>query len=256
MNTETTTTLACPSCGATNGVAMTDGTRLCLACRNEWNPADVPHLTVPVPEHTEVAEVAPEAAVPAHDPYAAEGAPLGADDVLGPPASELAARDAQAALDALVGTTVVLEGGQPAVIVEFPDDDHVTVNLAGPEAEAELVTVSYGDVVRSVDAPPPVADVDDETAVALAQVNMAVAGLVIRAGLSAIAGEYPEAQLVTPATGWLPLDVDGLPAVEQGAAYAVAFIIHAFSLDREIIGAIADTLLTDAQQQDTTKGGE
>lgn len=255
MNTEAPTTVACPECTSTNGVPMTDGTRLCLDCRHEWNPADVRRLAVATPPPPSPAEATPEAATRPPGPLTAEGAPPAVDDVLGPPAAVQAERAAQAALDALLGTWVVLEGGQAAMIVGFPDDDHATVEIGHNTGEVQTVTVPFGDVERSLDAPAPVADVPDETAVALARVNMAVAGLVMRAGLAAVAGEYPNAELVTPATGWLPLDVEGLPAVEQGSAYAVAFLVHAFSLDREIVGAIADTLLTDAQQQDTTKGG-
>src|SRR5437899_3000602 len=101
-----TATVACPSCASTNGVPMSDGTRLCLDCRNEWNPADVPAarlagLSAPAP-----------AAGPAGDPDTEtrdDMAPahlVVVDDVLGPPAEIVAATQAQAALDALVGTDV------------------------------------------------------------------------------------------------------------------------------------------------------
>jgi hypothetical protein len=254
MNTDAPTTVACPTCTSTNGVPMTDGTRLCLDCRTEWNPAESPPLRVAPTRADDGGEVTPEVAPPAQLPNATEGAPHEAESAEAAPTAIDTAEAGEAALEALVGTMVILEGGQLATIVDFPDDDHVRVYVGSDPDDLTTEVVSLGDVVRSVDAPPPVADVPDETAAALAKVNMAVAGLVIRAGLSAIAGEYPNAELITPATGWLPLDTEGLPAVEQGSAYAVAFLVHAFSLDREIVGAIADTLLTDAQQ-DTLKGG-
>jgi hypothetical protein len=184
------------------------------------------------------------------------GPPLDVDDVLGPPAAEQAARAAEAALEALAGTEVVLEGGQRATLVGFPDDDHAEVRLYGGDDAGEVVVVDLNDVERALDAPPPVADVPLETAVALARVNMAVAGLVLQAGVGAVAGEYPNAELVTPPTGWLPDDADSLPAIEQGSAYAVAFLIHAFSIDRDQVLAMANMLLTDAQQSEPMKGGQ
>ena len=255
MTTDTPTVAACPTCGATTGVAMSDGTRLCLGCRHEWNPHAVPAG----PTSTQAAPTTAEAAAgPVRrvaDVTGPAGDVTGPDDVLGPPPSEVAARAAQAELDALIGTDVILEGGQRATLVGFPDDDHAEVRLYGADDDATTVTVDVGDVERSVDVAPPALDVDAPTAEALARVNMAVAGLVIQAGLSAIAGEYPNAELITPATGWLPIDADGLPALEQGAAYAIAFLVHAFSIDREMVGAIATMLLTDAQNPEPTKGG-
>jgi hypothetical protein len=255
MNVEVPASVACPQCNSTNGVPMSDGTRLCLDCRHEWNPATVPRLTVAPATATVAGEVAPSV-TPADAPAtAAEGAPPGLDDVLGPPAAELAARAAQATLDGLVGTEVVLEGGQRATLVGFPDDDHAEVRLYGDGEHGDVVVVELADVERELAAPPPVADVPTELALALARVNMTVAGLVLTAGVGAVAGDYPNAELVTPPTGWLPLDADSLPAVEQGAAYAVAFLVHAFQIDRATVLAMANTLLTDAQTNEPLEGG-
>lgn len=250
-------TIVCPQCQSEQGVPMSDGTRLCLSCRNEWDPSR-PQLVAQAPTPPAPAPMSPpedndattRAAVP-------PGAPPTVDDVLGPPAEVLAEREAQARLDAMVGTQVVLEGGQVATIVGFPDDDHVEVSFAGEVDGFDGAVVDFNDVVRSIDAPPPVADVDDETAHGLAAVNMTIAGLVLRAGVASIAGEYPNAELLTPPSGWLDLDPDMIPALEQGCAYAVAFLIHAYSIDREVIEQMADMLINDAQSvQQTLKGGQ
>jgi hypothetical protein len=147
----------------------------------------------------------------------------------------------------------VLDGGQVATIEAFPDDDHVTVAVHGRDGVSEPWDVDMNDVLRSVDAPPPVADVDDDTAAALSATNMAIAGLVIRAGIATVAGEYPDAQLITPPSGWLPDDADAMPMLEQGVAYAVAFIVHGFSLDRDVLAAMADMLITDSETINDTR---
>ncbi|HET9247716.1 MAG TPA: hypothetical protein VFO15_18070 [Xanthobacteraceae bacterium] len=249
------TTLACPSCGNTITAPLDAGRRLCINCRHEWNPNDAPRLRAVPTQPSGVPAPPPVVPTrPASDtepPGATHEAEAAADDTEGTDGPEWDATP----LEALVGTLVVLEGGQVATLVSFPDDDHAEVVIgAGTDAE-RLEVVSLNDVERSIDAPPPVADVPTETAVALAAVNMTVAGLVLQAGLASIAGEYPNAELLTPPTGWLPLDVDGLPALEQGCAYAVAFLVHAYSLNRDDVAGIAAMLLNASQETNTMKGG-
>jgi hypothetical protein len=249
------TTLRCPSCGNTITAPLDGGRRLCISCRHEWNPNDAHTLRVVPPIPPEVPAEAPVVAVPSH-PATPPPAPLDPlEGVLGPPPEVAEAERALEALYALVGTDVVLEGGQLATIADFPDDDHLEVVIgAGTDSERTEV-VDLNDVVRSVDAPPPVLEVDDATARALAGVNLTVAALVLQAGLASIAGEYPNAELLTPPAGWLPLDADGLPALEQGVAYAVAFLIHAYSIDRGQVAAMAEMLFNASQENQPTKGG-
>lgn len=250
-------TVICPQCQSEQGVNMSDGNRLCFGCRHEWNPA-APQTSVLAPQSPAPALVPPPGDnVTTTRVTAPQGASTTVDDVLGPPAEVLADREAQAALDAMVGTQVVLDGGQLATIESFPDDDHVTVWIDHGEHDDERVTVDFNDVLRSVEAPPPVAEVDDQTAQGIAAVNMTIAGLALRAGLATIAGEYPNAELITPPTGWLPDDGDVMPAIEQGVAYGFAFLIHAYSIDREVIERMADMLISDSQAiTDSMKGGE
>lgn len=249
-------TLACPKCNSTNGVPLSDGNVLCLDCRNEYNAAEAASLRVVPPVATSAPTFAPDGTDLPPSVSVPSGDALTVDDVLGPPDDVVTAEAAQARLADMIGTQVVLEGGQVATVVDFPDDDHMLVDLNPYESEPEYAEVSFNEVVRSVDARPPIADVPDDLARALANVNMTVAGLVMKAGLASIAGEYPNAELLTPPTGWLPLDVDGLPALEQGTAYAVAFIVHAFSIDRTVIESMADMLLEQSQATtEPTKGG-
>lgn len=249
------TTLACPSCGNTITAPLDAGRRLCINCRHEWNPNDAPSLRA-VPSNPSEAPTQPPVALT--DPALGEAPPGAAHEAEAATEALVPTDDATAglgALEALVGTEVVLEGGQLATLVGFPDDDHAEVVISAGTDTERLEVVNLNDVERSVAAPPPVADVPTETAVALAAVNMTVAGLVIQAGLASIAGEYPNAELLTPPTGWLPLDVDGLPALEQGCAYAIAFLVHAYSLNRDDVAGIAAMLLTASQETNTMKGG-
>lgn len=218
---------ACPVCGGTTSVAMSAGVRMCLTgdCRNEWDPAGEP--------------VAP----------AGSDAQAAADAVLGPPADELAARRAQQALDALVGTEVELEGGQRAVIMSFPDDDHVTVRLRDVDLADEWVTLGYNDVVRSVAKAVPVIDLPDPEAESLARTNMLIASLAIAAAMGSLTGDKGGYELGMAAGGWLPDDVDAMAVIEQGVAYAIASIVVVFDLPRDAVEAIANTYGLDAVQR-------
>lgn len=249
------TTLACPSCGNTITAPMDGGRRLCISCRHEWNPTDPPRLRavsdlpIVAPTPAPVEGDARPPAEPSPVPPPAAVAPLDAEVVTDDPAA------GTAALEALVGTDVVLEGGQLATITGFPDDDHMEVVIsAGTEAE-RLEVVAFGDVERSVSAPPPVADVPDETAEALARTNMLVAGLAIRAGLASYAGDGAGAELLTPPAGWLP-DEMAVPALEQGVGYAFAYLALALNIPRTTMEAVALGMIDTATQDNTpTKGG-
>lgn len=256
MTQTTTAGTTCPQCGAAETVAMSDGTRLCLSCRNEYDPTTAPPFAqAQLPPALEPVSP-PGDNVDAQNATAPQGAPTAVGDVLGPPAEIVAEREAQAALDAMIGTQVVLEGGQVARVRGFPDDDHMTVSTNDDDKMSEWFDVDLNDVVRSVDTAPVVVDVDDDTARALAAVNVAVAGLVLRAGVATLAGDDDNVQLITPPTGWLPLDADALPALEQGVAYAVAVLLFTFKIDREMVAEIATQLMADSQDEQPTKGGD
>src|SRR5947199_217283 len=86
--------------------------------------------------------------------------------------------------------------------ITAPLAGHAEVGITHDDGTERTEVVSLNDVERSVAAPPPVADVPNDLAQALASVNFAVAELVLRAGVASIAGEYPNAELLTPPTGW------------------------------------------------------
>jgi hypothetical protein len=222
---QTETVTICPQCGASNGMTLASGQRLCFECRHEWSPDDAPTL------HAVGESVAVRAV----------------DLVLGPPAEVLEARDAQARLDAIIGREVELEGGQTATVHGFPDDDHVEVILLGDEGSDIFTIVDLGDVVRELPPPAEVLDVPDETGILLAKGAFMVAGLALNAGLATLEGDGADYRLVMPPNGWAPDDPDALPLFEQGIAYAIATLIFSYQLPRDIVAAMAQTLLTDAQ---------
>jgi hypothetical protein len=249
------TTTSCPNCQGGSSVPLSDGILLCLDCRHEWNPALTPALR-PVPTIPQAGagddDTGGSVVHPAGSPVSSADLPAGVEADASVPVS---ADDGWQVLHDLVGTTVILEGGQKAEIVDFPDDDHVEVLVGIGGANLRTEIVPWDIIERSVDQPAPVADVDDDTARALGLVNLTVAALALQAGLATIEGDGPDAGLTTPPSGWLPADVDSLPMLEQGVAYAVAALILTHGLDRDAVARQADTFLAVVNGNDPTKGG-
>jgi hypothetical protein len=208
-------------------MTLASGARLCFECRYEWTGDGVPATTTDPPLLV----------VPAEDDY------------LGPPAEVLEADRAQAELDALVGTDVILDGGQVAKVVEFPDDDHVTVDIAHGD-DVETVTVDWNDVVRSLPrAPEPTAQVDEVTQRAIAQTLATVTGMILQAALDAVVTEDDRSVLTIPASGWMPQDAEALMMLEQGAAYAAAALIYSFELPRDQVADVITQLSDNANNE-------
>lgn len=142
-------TIACPSCRSVDLIANADGTLFCLSCRTDFNPAAMP--------------------IPAGDyppPYAVPSV----ESVLGPPDVELAVcdvcgrsdphdhpeeaprsgeLDADAFLERLVGTRVLLEGGAWATLVGFPDDDHASIMFDGDRRDSYVSHVLVDRLLES-----------------------------------------------------------------------------------------------------------
>lgn len=228
---ETTTVKVCPRCQETAGMTLSSGARLCFGCRYEWTGDGVPATLTDPPF------------VPAPDP----------DDVLGPPDEVVAARDAQARLDALIGTEVELEGGQRALIVSFVDDDLVEVDVYYENGDTHRDVVEYNDVVRSIVAPEVVPEVADDVQRAMALTFATVAAMTLEAGLATIEMDDDRRTLAIPPTGWLPRDPDAWMAVEQGVAYAIAALVYSLELPTETVAALAADILDNANND--TKGG-
>lgn len=231
MTTETETTSACPRCNSTAGMALSSGARLCFECRYEWTGDGAP-ATITEPPF-----------VPT----------MTADDVLGPPDSELEARAAEARLDAMVGTLVRLEGGQLGMIRGFPDDDHAEIEIHYESGERETTVVDFNDITATANIPDAAPVVDDETQRQIAGAVATCAGMILQAALETITTEGDRTVVNIPPTGWLPRDTDAWAVVEQGAAYAAAILVYAHELDREIVAGIAADLIDNATTD--TKGG-
>ena len=227
MTTEMTATTVCPRCQSEQGMTLASGARLCFECRYEWTGDGVPATTTDPPL----------VVVPAEEDY------------LGPPAEVIEADRAQAELDALIGTDVILDGGQVGRIVEFADDDHIVVDIAHGD-EIETVTVEYNDVVRSLPrAPDPSPQVDEATQLAIARTVAQCAGMIVEAALATLATDGDRQIIQIPPSGWLPRDTEAWAVVEQGAAYAVAMLIYGWELDPAAVADFAAELIENANNE-------
>jgi hypothetical protein len=160
---------------------------------------------------------------------------------------------AESYLESLIGTGVTLEGGQRAVLLGFPDDDHADVQLI----DGSTVTIGFNDIL-SADTPPAegaivATEVDDETAQLFGTAALTLACLVIEAGAASIEGEGAEAHLIEPPSGWFPPDVDAIPLMEQAAAAAVAMLIQTFALPRAELVAMVERTRTAVTTETTTE---
>lgn len=166
MTTTSETVLPCPACNSADGIDQADGTRFCLACRNTWNPRETPIrpalALVREPELTADDVLGP----PECDPLAGyhstphtcglhEGEldyepsvcdQCGRSD---PHTHELepgpwSSVESEAFLEQLIGTRVLLEGGQWVTLVGFVDEDHVEILFDSelPETYASTVRVA------------------------------------------------------------------------------------------------------------------
>lgn len=134
----------CPECGLTNTMVMSDGMAQCFDDGTVWNPAEV--KGIPRAQRPEAVPVSP-----ANPAVMVGGAETTAGTV--PPAVDESPMPGQVQVpvpadpltpDDMIGGTARLEGGQVAVVLSFPDDEHVTVRLNDGRDE----TVPMSDVER------------------------------------------------------------------------------------------------------------
>lgn len=237
----------CPECHKADAVDLSSGQWLCLSCRNEWNPADVP------PERPSVDSILgqgdPElpgidtdpagghwASWTEREPTLAAESSEGPDGPTEPPSdwSGLFVRD-----------TLHPERGLLLVVA---DDDGVSLEVQGADQGGSWITERANcSVVPEPDeglaAPEPPVDNNNEP---LAPVILAIAGLALEAGADSV-GDDDERTLYAPRIGWLPPPCDGVPEAEQGVAYAIAILVRHFDLDTALIRQLAAGLLTGAQ---------
>lgn len=237
---------SCPRCGHGPPLPLSNKTLLCAECRLEWDPEHPPddslwHVADPLEALSDELRPADTGAVD--------------EEMVADLSTFIADIDAETDalvtdLATLVGTDVILNSGQRATITGFPDDDHMAVRFA----DGSTFDVSFEDVRGSADAPsddeqePPA--IPDEQQIEIGKTALMVAGFVLKAGLASVVGGDGNERIVEPPTGWLPPDADTIPVLEMGAAYAVATLMHAFTLPRDQVETFAETLMHEAQQSE------
>lgn len=286
----------CPECGGTNTMVLSDGMARCFDDQHEWDPDKVSGF--PRPQ----AAPAPATEAPVAEGIAADSPATGdvgtAGDVVDPhsfdvtaaPATEpstatpagdvfpartpVGADNLGLTVDEMIGGTARLEGGQVAMVLSFPDPDHVVVRLNDgrdetvPLSDVERITPRAPEVVIDVPADDRItltpAEVDgpdfpfgaehpDEAPVAewIGDVQ-ALSNLMLKAGVASVY-ETPDALVVgEPPKEWLPRDESSNALVEAAVAISIARLIVAYEIDvddlLEGLGETADTQQGDQQE--------
>lgn len=238
---------ACPECHAADSVDLSDGVRLCLSCRTEWRPADVPadHWAANRSAEFEVGDPIDierilNAATPAEVvDYVPDSVVLDARAAFD--ARALAANPADwAGMFARTASGLVV-----VVTVDDGTDTLVGVTSAGDEVTFFRADATYlGDVVDA--AGNPVASDNEYDAGPMMPAILAVAGLCLTVGLDCVSPEEG-GPLTNPRIGWLPPPCDEVPEAEQGCAYAVALLVRTFGLDHDAVRTLAANILQGAR---------
>lgn len=206
----------CPNCQQQNSIELLEGHRLCLACREDWVPAET---SGPYPDARAVA-VADVAAPVFQVP-----------DM--PPELVLAAEVAKAR-DRFVGETVLYwEENVEGVVLEVADDGYCKVDFGG--LELDLLPDEFSLVVDD-DA------IDSAVMTAIGAVQLQIAALTIRAAIETFVERDSGRQLGWPPEGWLQVGADIPPVVEHGAAYAVAALALQAGYTNDQLSSVAEML--------------
>lgn len=254
MTTTETGLPPCPQCGKADSIDLDDGKRLCLICRNEWNPATAVYhegfaplpILVPTDERGDILEIL-------HAPTA--------EDVLGPPTVPWSTQDQ---LQAYIETTgdvtadwtekwVRTAGGDVLLVLEdMGDGMFYGADVGGDEYQLQKADVTYlGD--EPIGPGETVAESPTGEDEPVYPAILAVAGLALTVGLEAVS-EDPEEGFTHARIGWLPPPANQIPEVEQGVAYAIAALIRIFGIDRAEVEKLAANLLTGAEGGTETEG--
>lgn len=249
MTANTIAQPTCPACGRDDAIDLDSGDKLCLNCRNEWNPrvaATTTQVAVPPPvldadDRIDVADILAATSI---------------EDVLAP---------------ALTAQELMRDHGIALPDATPPDDWSGRFIRNDVTGDVFLVTEDTGDEVltcadqdggvalvgrtRSTLLPDDYEAGDDEEGNEGDADNAphvptiaTVASLVLVVGCEAVADDE-ERSLLNPRIGWLPPPASDVPEVEQGAAYAVATLIRFYGLPKEEIMAMAASLLAGATQR-------
>lgn len=206
----------CPKCSQQSSVELDGATRLCLACRHEWNSATTtgPLTTPTAPALAVVPDVptAPEY-VKGLDSF---------DDYLHEARSRL-----------LGAKAVYHEAGAEGIISEVTDDGYAILTF-GSGFYVELLPNEFTVVEADV--------IPDDKITALATTDMSIAAQVLRAASATIETVGEVRRLTLPPGDWLPDEPGVMPVVEHGAAYAVAIVALECGVSSEQLVSMADML--------------
>lgn len=255
MPTDTKQSTTCPQCRTDDSIDLSDGLRLCLACRNEWRPADV---TIPP------AAVVTDArnAFLRHSIVGAVLASETVDDVLlsahqhfGVAIIDTDDDDTDDDVPADWSDNFVrLLDGRVALILEDENGDQMIGQLS--DGTTLSVWREHATLI-GVEPVGPTAETLADTVIP--QAILATAGLCLTVALDCFEATDSlddDSHLVgTPRTGWLPPPCDQVPEAEAGVAWAAALLIDVFGLDREQVSRLAANLLAgaeDAPESETT----
>lgn len=237
----------CPQCGKADSIDLDSGDKLCLNCRNEWDPKRK-HAMPSTAFEAEAATLTEK-----YDIAQILNAPTVAD-VLGTPAGTPGeVWEARAAshvpphgghdwTDQFVRT----RGGDVILVTE--DEGYGTLkgrDRWGTEYEVSKNDCTYigDDPAEALDLSQVVGEVSTEPVIPAV---LAVAGLAITVGLQAIS-EDDSVGLTHAPIGWLPPPANECPEAEQGVAYAIALIVRIFGLDRAEVSKLAANLLVGSE---------
>lgn len=243
----------CPSCGQSDAVDLSDGSWLCLQCRNEWVPG-APDTSRPsgAPASPDDFTLSPtlRAIFDAPDAAAILAAPSehGYDDTPdvkrertgAPDWSGLFVRYERMGIVCLV----VEDNGKSRILIADNDGHEYRVNRSS--------CVLLGDSLADFAQPPTTGDDSADNDAPMVGTILATAGVTLTVALDALdaAGEGEPAN---PRIGWLPPPCNDVPEVEQGVAYAAILLITTWGIDREEVRKLAANLLAGAG---TTTGTE
>lgn len=253
VTTTETTNPQCPKCHATDSIDLEAGERLCLSCRNEWNPA-----TVTVPEAETPAVGPPTRSLlgsvdeTLHAATAAEVLSITPDDE-----AELATVTELHATPAdLTGVFVryATSDDDARTVLVIEDDGGDTIDVQDSEGHDFTVPRVHVSLVGTEPSEPGYDALGVDPNEPLPQTILAVAGLTLTVALAAVPdGEHEPGIVNNPRIGWLPPPCDQVPEAECGVAYACALLISIFGLDKQEVARLAANLITGAESGTETE---
>lgn len=237
----------CPSCNDATGVDLSDGVRLCLSCRHEWKPADLPSVAsvhgkiVPVDTITHAKPSAILDAETVYDVLNAEHYTAELATVIDIGSGE----ELPASPTDWAGAFVRDRNGFTWIVLDDAGDELVCQSSTGSEMTLYRHELTYlGD--EPIGVGELVSDVDEDGA--LPQTMFAVAGLALTVALDCMTtDEHGEWKITAPRVGWLPPPANEIPEVECGVAYALAALIGVFGLEKEQVQRLAANLIQGAE---------